>query len=200
MVWSVTVAPDIQDLQDQLDAAEFDARALVANLAEEQGAWHAETDSWSVAQCLDHLATTNRVYLRRMEESAIRAREQGRFRRSPAKPGILGRWFIGSLEPPVKAHSRRKSPRSIQPRVSLSLSDAFASFAASQNEVREFIRTHADLDLAGIRFPNPFVRGIRFSLATGLHVIAAHERRHLWQALRTRRGAESATALSRTER
>ena len=28
---------------------------------------------------------------------------------------------------------------------------------------------------------------IRFSLATGRHVIATHERRHLWQAWRVRR-------------
>jgi hypothetical protein len=58
---------------------------------------------------------------------------------------------------------------------------------ASQADVREFLRAHADLDLAGIRFPNPLVRSIRFSLATGLHVIAAHERRHLWQAWSVRR-------------
>ena len=44
--------------------------------------------------------------------------------------------------------------------------------------------------IAGVRFPNPFIRGVRFSLATGLHVIAAHERRHLWQAWRVRQAAE----------
>lgn len=49
-------------------------------------------------------------------------------------------------------------------------------------DVRAFLSHNADLDLAGIRFPNPFVRGIRCSVATGLHVIAAHERRHLWRA------------------
>jgi hypothetical protein len=46
-----------------------------------------------------------------------------------------------------------------------------------------------------VRFPNPFIRGVRFSLATGLHVIAAHERRHLWQASRVR-AASAATAVS----
>lgn len=50
-----------------------------------------------------------------------------------------------------------------------------------------FLRDNADLDLAHIRFVNPFIRGVRFSLATGLHVIAAHERRHLRQAWRARR-------------
>ena len=54
-----------------------------------------------------------------------------------------------------------------------------------------FLRRYAEIDLAGVRFPNPFIRGVRFSLATGLHVIAAHERRHLWQAWRGRRGVET---------
>ena len=52
---------DVKELTDQLDAAERDAQALVAGLAEERGGWRAETGSWSVAECLDHLATTNRV-------------------------------------------------------------------------------------------------------------------------------------------
>ncbi len=196
----MNVAGDIKDLLDQLDAAERDARTLVADTTEEQGRWQVDPGSWSVAQCLDHLATTNRVYVHRMKEPAIRAREQGRFRRSPATPGLVGRWFIRTLEPPVKAPFRMKSPRNIEPRVSLSLASAFTSFASSQDEVRKFLHVCADLDLAEIRFPNPFVRGIRFSLATGLHVIAAHERRHMWQAWRVRRAAESATAkLSRVE-
>jgi hypothetical protein len=45
--------------------------------------------------------------------------------------------------------------------------------------------------LAGVPFPNPFIRGIRFSLATGLHVIAAHERRHLLQAWEVRQAMEA---------
>jgi hypothetical protein len=193
-------APEIKDLKDQLDAAERDARALVAGLGEERGGWRAETGSWSVAECLDHLASANRVYLHAMKEPAIRAREQGRFRRGQVAPGFVGRWFVKTMEPPVKAPFRMKAPRIIEPRAAPPLADACASFRTSQDEVRAFLRACADLDLAAVRFPNPFVRGIRFSLATGLHVITAHERRHLWQAWRVRRAAEGAAAkLSRGE-
>jgi hypothetical protein len=193
-------APDIQDLEDQLDAAERDARALTAGLADERGGWRPETGSWSVAECLDHLASANRVYLVAMKEPAIRAREQGRFRRGPAAPGFVGRWFMRTIEPPVKTAFRLKAPRIIEPRAAPPLASAFASFRTSQDEVRAFLRAYADLDLAAVRFPNPFVRGIRFSLATGLHVITAHERRHLWQAWRVRRSAEGAAAeFSRVE-
>jgi hypothetical protein len=81
-------------------------------------------------------------------------------------------------------------PRKIRPGPSPSLSDALGRFLASHDEIRNYLCLNADLDLAGIRFPNPLVRGIRFSVATGLHVIIAHERRHLWQAWRVRRAAE----------
>ena len=70
------------------------------------------------------------------------------------------------------------------------LEDAFNNFIESHHEVRTFLHGNADLDLAGVRFSNPFIRGIRFSLATGLHVIPAHERRHLWQAWHVRKSAE----------
>ena len=185
--------PSVDTLKSQLEAAERDAQALVADLSEQLGGWRTKTGSWSVAECLDHLASTNRVYLGAMKQPAIHAQEQGRIKRGPAEPGLLGRWFVKKMEPPVKAF-RVKSPRSVEPRHAPPLSDAFASFTASQDEVRAFLSTYADLDLAGVRFPNPFVRGIRFSLATGLHVITAHERRHLWQAWRTRRAAEEAAS------
>ena len=177
---------DIRALEEQLDAAERDAQALVAGLDEPQGAWRPSPGAWSVAQCLDHLATANRVYLQAMHEPAVRARMRGKCRLRPALPGLIGGWFIRSLEPPVKTWSRRQAPRIIAPGTEPSLAESFGRFAASQNEVRAFVHEFADLDLSGVRFPNPFVTGVRFSLATGLHVIPAHERRHLWQAWRVR--------------
>jgi hypothetical protein len=189
---AATPPADILALEDALNAAERDARALLDGLTEDQGAWRAETGSWSVAECLDHLATANRVYLEAMRPPGARAHAQGRRRRGPALPGFIGRWFVGTLEPPARPLLKSKAPRRIRPRTSPALSDAAGLFLASQDEVRMFLRTFADIDLAGVRFPNPFIPGVRFSLATGLHVIAAHERRHLWQAWRVRRAAETA--------
>lgn len=189
---------DIQALEEALDAAERDARSLVTGLTEERSAWPADADSWSVAQCLDHLATANRVYLRAMQPAAERALARGRRRRGPAKPGLIGGWFVRSLEPPVNPRFRTRAAASIQPRPAPRLDDAVRQFLASQEDVRTFLRRFEGIDLAGVRFPNPFVRGVRFSLATGLHAIAAHERRHLWQAWRVRQAAERAMAVEST--
>jgi hypothetical protein len=179
-------AADIQALDDALDAAGRDARRLIEDMNEAQGTWRESPGSWSVAECLDHLAIGNRVYLRAMTRAADRALAQGRTRRRPAHPGIVGRWFVRWLEPPVKPRWKSKAPAKIAPRPSPGLRDAADQFFGSHDEVRAFLRKYAAIDLAGVHFPNPFIAGVRFSLATGLHVLAAHERRHLWQAWRVR--------------
>jgi hypothetical protein len=186
--------PEIDALHAALDATEHDARAVAAGLDEARGTWRAAPGTWSVAECLDHLATANRVYVDAMEGSAARALANGRRRRGPAEPGLIGGWFVASLEPPAKPGRKLRAPRKIQPRSSPALADALAQFLASHERVRAFLRTYADIDLAHVHFPNPFIKGLRFSLATGIHVIPAHERRHLWQAWRVRRAAESAAA------
>ena len=184
---TLTALPaELQALEDALDAAERDARALAADLTAAQGAWRTDAGSWSVAECFDHLATANRAYLTAMRPSAERALQEGRARRRPALPGLVGGWFVNYLEPPSKPRLKSKAPRAIRPRTGPALDDAFPAFLASHNDVRTFLRTYSGLDLSRIRFPNPFIRGVRFSLATGLHVLAAHERRHLWQARRVR--------------
>ena len=187
-----SLPPDLEALDEAFAANERDARALVDTLSDAQGTWRQAPGSWSVAECLDHLAVGNRVYLAAMEPSAARARANGRMRRRPAQPGLIGGWFVKSLEPPVNPRFTLRAPRTIVPRPSPPLADASAAFFASHAQVRAFLQASADLDLAGVHFPNPFIRGVRFSLATGLHVLAAHERRHLWQASNVARATPNA--------
>ena len=172
--------PELQKLDSSYTTAQADAQSLLIGLTESQAAWRPHPAAWSVSECLDHLATTNRIYIRAMQPAADAARRANKLRRGPALPGFLGAWFVRLLEPPAKV--KTKSPQSIQPRTAPALADASAAFLASHAEAQNFLRTNADLDLASIAFPNPFIKGVRFSLATGLHIIPAHERRHLHQA------------------
>jgi hypothetical protein len=192
---------DIRALEMALDAVDGDARQLLQGLTAEQGAWRPSPESWSIAHCLDHLATANRVYLGAMEPSASGALARGSRRTRPALPGLVGGWFVRSLDAPAFADGRSrlrrgrpaklrfkmKAPGKIVPRDAPPLADAASQFFASQDQVRVFLRKYADIDLADVLFPNPFIRGVRFSLATGLHVIAAHDRRHIWQAWNVRK-------------
>lgn len=192
---------DIRALEAALDAVDDDARKLLDGLTPEQGIWRPAPAAWSIAHCLDHLATAHRVYLSAMEPAAASARARGSRRRRPAVPGLIGGWFVRSLDAPavadgpsrlrrgrpVKLRFKMKAPTKIVPRESPALADAATQFFASQEQARAFLRKYAEIDLARVHFPNPFIPGVRFSLATGLHVIAAHDRRHVWQAWNVRR-------------
>jgi hypothetical protein len=175
---------EIQALMLALDEAQQGVLTLVRELAEAD-ATKRDRDSWSIAQCLDHIAKTNQVYLAAMQPAAEGALEKGRSRRRPARPGWLGRWFVQTQEPPV-GRFKVKAPAIVRPSDQPSLATALQKFEKSQDAIRDFIDRFRDIDLAGVSFRNPFVRGLRLSLATGLHVLLAHERRHLWQAWRIR--------------
>jgi hypothetical protein len=181
---------DIRALEEALAAIDADTRRLLEGLTAEQGVWRAEPASWSVAHCLDHLATSNRVYLRAMRPAAEDALRRGRKRRRPAVPGLIGGWFVRIMEPPVTRRFKMRAPKKIVPRESPALQDAAREFLASQDDVRAFLRAYEDTDLTGVRFVNPFAPAIRFTLATGLHVLVSHDRRHLWQAWNVRRAGE----------
>lgn len=61
-----------------------------------------------------------------------------------------------------------------------------ADWRRIQAEVRDLLREAAGIDLNRTRFVNPFIPLVRFTVGTGFLVIAAHERRHLWQAERVK--------------
>ena len=77
------------------------------------------------------------------------------------------------------------APPQIQPstRIELSILDRFV---ASNGALRKAISQAARKDVNRIRFKNPFVPLVRFTVGTGFQILTAHERRHLLQAQRVR--------------
>lgn len=177
------LTPDRVELMAELARLAFEASRLAAPLDEERFNWQPEPGkSWSVGRCLEHLVRSNRLYLDAMEDVArAAAKTQGRCDPIPLDPGRLGRWFVGEMEPPPKR--RMTSPKKSQPPSMCMKEATLVAFAGEQQRIIEFVRETACLDCNEIQFKNPFLYGLRvFNLATGMLVLAAHERRHLWQA------------------
>ncbi len=182
------VPSDLTAITDALDAVDHEAGQLVADLDHAQFNWRPDGGGWSIAQCLDHLTRANSVYLDALRAGAARARSAQFVRRGPIRPGILSRLFIRAIGP--TRPMRLPIPPAIVPAASdLKKSDVLPAFLRIQEDVRAFAQACADLDLNRARFVNPFARGIRFSVGTGLLVIAAHDQRHLGQAHRVRDAA-----------
>ena len=124
----------------------------------------------------------NTVYAQVLEPAIERARASGWTRKGPIALSIGGRWFVNSLEPPVRRRTR--APSKIVPRSAGSRDDIMKRYHDAHAHVRQLIDAAAAIDVNRAIFKNPFIPLLKMRIATGLSVIAAHDRRHLWQARR----------------
>jgi len=181
--------PDIQQILDEIDNADRAAELLVSSLSDAQFHWQPdEGRRWSIAQCLEHLAAINTLYGGAIRKAVDNARHRGWSRTGPLAPGPFGRWFIRSQEPPVK--HRVRAPGRVRPAAKLSRDDVMRRYRESNEALRHLTRAAATIDANRATYPNPFLKLLRVKVATGLRVLPAHERRHLWQADQVRQRAE----------
>jgi hypothetical protein len=172
--WCVRITGD-------LDAADARAVAIAKGLSFAQLNWKSRPDAWSVGQCLEHLCLSNEVYVVPMTESLV----------GPATgpvdeitPGWFGRWFIRQYIEPTTQKARGRAPSKIAPVASRIESSIIDRFIASNAKVRTIVGIARKHDVNRVRFRNPFAPLIRFTVGTGLQIIARHNHRHLLQAER----------------
>ncbi len=176
---------DLEAVSADLGRFVPDAQALLEGLPDEAVFWQPDDGrAWSIAQCLDHLTAANGAYLVAMRaglERSSRPRREG-----PIAPGVFGRFFVSSLEPPARKGLRMKAPRRIVPGPRRPRAELLQSFGRSLDALQGLVDDVAELDLNRVTFANPFVSVIPMGIGTGLLVVAAHCRRHLWQARNVR--------------
>jgi hypothetical protein len=165
-------------LIDELEASDRRAIAIAGSLTAEELNWRLRPESWSAGQCLDHLRAASDAYLPPIE-GALAGRKT-----SPVEEieiGWFGRWFIRSYIAPSEQTKRGVSPRKIVPASELD-AGILDRFLQSNERIREAIRRASPYDVNHIRFRNPFVPVIRFTVGTGFEILSRHEDRHLLQA------------------
>ena len=178
---ATALPPDLQQLADAIDRADQEGAAIAARVTDAEFHWKPDNGRrWSIGECLDHLATINRLYSAAVRTAVDAARQKGWTRKGPAVPGFFGKKFVASQEPPVK--TRLRSPASVQPKPSRSRDEIMRAYHDAHDEVRRLIVDCATIDTNRAKFSNPFLSVIKVRVSTGLNVMPAHDRRHLWQA------------------
>jgi hypothetical protein len=174
------LSPDLQRLLAGLADSDRHASEVVQTLSDRQMNWRPSDTEWSIAQCLDHLAKSNEVYAAALQRAIGKPRHEAITTPLVLRPGVVGHMFIRTLEPPPARKLR--APKMILPCDRIDKDEVLRKFLASEDAIRVVIRNGGALDLNRIRFKNPFFWFLRFTVGTGLLIIAAHNRRHFWQA------------------
>ncbi len=173
-------------LISELNAADNRAIALAKALTPQQLNWRRRPDEWSVGQCLEHLYVTNEVYLGPMSTSL---KDRQPIVVQEITPGWLGRWFIRNYIEPSSKMKRVRAPRKIRPGTQIEPS-VLDRFLISNHTARQLIHRARNQDVNHIRFRNPFIPVIRFTVGTGFEILSKHQQRHLVQAERIRNSPE----------
>lgn len=179
------------------------AATLTDDLTTVQLRWRPEPESWSVAECLDHLVRTGESYLPEIDRALERAREEDFRAEGPFSRGFLGRWLVRGMEPPPGL--RIPSPGDFLPRIgedAYPAADAeraappgsgpapdgkpaaavLSRFREHEEQLASRIRDADGVDLEAVSVPFPVAPFLRINLLAAFAYLSAHQRRHLWQA------------------
>jgi DinB superfamily len=176
-------------MNDQLDTLLRDAKQIADDARASFGAmspaqlnWKPSAERWSIAQCFDHLMTSNRGYFPIMESVRDGKKQHTFWTRLPVLPGLAGKLLLKSLDP---ASTRKlKAPKNFQPAQSDISASIIDDFVAQQEQLIEGMKSTSDLDLEKIVITSPALSFVAYSLMDAYRVIVTHERRHFQQAER----------------
>jgi hypothetical protein len=179
--------PQLAQLAAELRAVTDRARALAAGLDEEGFARRPAPERWSPAECLAHLNLTTRAFLPLIDEALARGRASDRRSGGRYRRDLVG-WLLGrSLEPPARYRMPTTAP--FVPSSVGSRDAVVGEFVVLQEELIRRVEAGSGQDLNRLRVASAFNPRFKYNLFSCFSVLAAHERRHLWQAERGRAGA-----------
>ena len=153
-----------------------------------------EPNSWSVAECFDHLAQTTRAFLPAISDAVATAPNLTTNRQ--LRTGTLAWLFIRNLEPPYRLRYKVLAP--LVPR-QRNFDAAWGSFMESQSELSETVRSAAGLAIDRVKIKSPVYARIHYNVYGAFRILAAHQCRHLWQIQQIFKALEGRRTLRKLE-
>lgn len=168
---------NMQDVREQLEELIAEAELLAGPLTEAQLNWRPAAGRWSVGECLQHLSVATRKFHGCIEKGVAEARREGWKYTGPARMGLMGRVVLWVMEPPV-VFAKAKAPAEMVP--GGRRKDVLEEFRAAHRAVIAAVPEWMEWDVNRTLVESPLV--VKYPVGVVLRVIAAHGRRHLWQA------------------
>ena len=159
-------------------------RRLAATLDESRWSAGSAAGGWSPAECFEHLNLTLSGMLPLLQAGVDEARKNQWRPLGPLSVGIVPRLLCWFLEPPYRV--RTATQPAFVPAAVATKAQTLAAWDSWHNDLDDLILGSDGLALDRPMIVSPFdpKAKMRYSVYAGLLIVAAHERRHLWQASR----------------
>lgn len=174
-------ALSLAEIRSGLEDIARDVHATFGGLDARQLNWRPDESRWSVAQCFQHLVTSNELALQASKDALGNA-PRSLWQRIPALPRLVGPALINSQAP--TARGKYKAPSRARPTASDISGDILDRFIVQQRVLADWMGTLDERSAARAVMSSPFVRFVAYSVLDGCRLILAHEHRHIQQARR----------------
>src|SRR5262249_28678274 len=135
---------------------------------------------WSALECVAHLNLSNEAMLPGIR-GAVEVAKPLSGKRDTYRMDLAGRLLAWSLEPPPRI--RMKTSAMAKPVASLSWQEVLERFVGQHEELLRLLEACPGRAISNEKMKSPFAN-IRYNTVSAFCIIAAHDRRHLWQARR----------------
>ena len=175
---------ELQQLQMEIRSITDQIQNEFGGLRADQLNWKPAPASWSVAQCFDHLITSNKGYFP-IVASVVAGQKKTRFiERVPILPAIWSKALISSLD--SQGGRKLKAPAAFQPSSSEIPDSIIQNFVSQQGRVADAMEAAKSVDPNRIVITSPAASFVTYTLFDAFRIIVVHEQRHFQQAMRVK--------------
>ncbi len=153
---------------------------LAARIDDQRLRRRPDAGGWCAAECLEHLSVTMEVYQKRIREAMYKGKLRPARRKE--KVSLIGRIVARVLEPPVGR--KLSAPGEFAPQNVPERAALLRRFEQTHRAMIQLIEETDAIDRGRVKVPATGSERMRLPLLDIFAVLAAHDRRHLWQAER----------------
>jgi len=175
-----TGASQVDSLLHELRENSRQAQLMFESHTTGQLQHHPGQGRWSAAECLAHLNLSNSAYLPLLDSAIEQLREKKVLGDGPFHLNWNARLLKYWLEPPSRLRLPTSAP--FQPMAVRDPAEAVEEFQAIGKALEEKLNSACELALDRVKLVSPFAEKMKYNAYSAFVLIAAHNRRHLWQA------------------
>ncbi len=166
-----------------------EAKAVTKDVQDTFGAWTSEqinfkpsAESWSAAQCLEHLIAADRHYVEKIQSVADGTHKNNVFSMIPLLPSFFGGFIVKAVHPDnvkkVKTFSSFEPSKSdIDPKI-------VSDFVSRQERFIALMEKLKNEDRDSIKIETPISKALTIKLSDAFELLVLHSRRHFNQGKR----------------
>lgn len=170
------LSPQLEALRKQFEACSERARQLLTQNDEAIVRQRPPKGGWCAAECVVHLTLTTGQYEPIFQDGFARAQKGS----EPYKRDWKGRFLAWIMEPPYRTGVKTRPE--FEPVNTGRPQQVLADFLESQKVMFARLQRANGLALDKTLVESPFKKGFFYNMYSLFHILAAHQRRHLWQA------------------